>query len=59
MNGQQLMSVSSGQQMGIRDSLSNSIPNSRDTNRLILHDGNQAIVSAPPSRLKKLLPFPR
>mmetsp|Transcript_72704 Transcript_72704/g.106586 ORF Transcript_72704/g.106586 Transcript_72704/m.106586 type:complete len:427 (-) Transcript_72704:735-2015(-) len=29
--------------MGIRDSLSNSIPNSRDTNRLILHDGNQAI----------------
>jgi len=45
-NPNQLVSVSSGQYMGVRDSLSNSVPYAtRDTGRMILHDGNQAVVS--------------
>ncbi len=49
--GQQaLVSVSSGQYMGVRDSLTNSVPYpTKDTGRMILHDGNQAVVSACPA----------
>ena len=45
--GQQaLVSVSSGQYMGVRDSLTNSVPYpTKDSGRMILHDGNQAVVS--------------
>ncbi len=44
-NPNQLVSVSSGQYMGVRDSLSNSVPYAtKDTGRMILHDGNQAVV---------------
>ena len=52
--GQQaLVSVSSGQYMGVRDSLTNSVPYAtRDTGRMILHDGNQAMVSGCPVAMR-------
>jgi len=47
-NPNQLVSVSSGQYMGVRDSLSNSVPYAtKDTGRMILHDGNQAVYQQP------------